>query len=360
VSTLWILDTRTSALSLSAHLNAGADDEFLYGTDYLSLSILIRKIISSKATNILFSWRQPLLDALSNSKQLRLLKCISHERKIFFLVADFASVDNNRINSEIRASEFVDGILFTSKSLEKAYSKKLPKNVATGILYDRVNDSMRTELNSRYPKKKGQVIWIGNSQWGRGLGFVDYKGLHAIVEPLREYCASINCPHEFLIIDSASQTIPNSLVLKSIRESEILLMPSISEGTGMTVLEALSLGTAPICTETGVAPEVLLGELSNLMVPRKIDSYIQSIHDVNLFEIAKELRLNAAYDAHIRNMIQSFVLLASFQKKRAVFVKEESSTKNSHVYLARFLRARLKSFRDVYRLNRSREIQRTN
>jgi hypothetical protein len=344
LSILWILDTRKSALTFSARLNSKPGDEYLFGTEYPTLCSLIKKIVESESSYVVFAWRQPLLDAQSSAESLRLLNLIPLRRKIFLHIADLASIGNDAFNLEIAISNFVDGVLFTSNHVRTLYSDDLPTSTCTAFLYDKIDDSNRSTLNKTYAKRSGQVIWVGNSQWGRRSGHIDHKGYQEIIIPLKKYCESIDCGHKYVLFDSAKKHIPNDQVLLSIRESEFLLMPSRSEGTGMPLLEALALRTVPLSSATGIAPEIFHGDLSKLSLPRSLDAYKSALHDQSFSDLIDSDRLGEAFDAHKSKQIDPETLFVSISCRRRKFVASEINTFSKHLYLARFVKSKLKTF----------------
>lgn len=344
MSILWILDTRNSALTISARLNSKHGDQFLFGTEYPSLASLIKKVLELKSKYIIFAWRQPLLDAQSSTKVVRLLNQIPSERKILFHVADIANLDNYLFNLEIESSKYVDGILFTSEFVRSFYIERLPTQVTTGVLHDKIDDSKSYVLNKVISKKHGQIIWVGNSTWGQRSGHIDHKGYKKIVEPLQDYCRSIDCNHTYVIIDSAVNPQPNDQVLRSIRESDFLLMPSLSEGTGMPLLEALSLRTVPLASATGIAPEVLCGELEMLLLPRTLEAFKNALHDQRLSRLIDSNELRDAFEIHTSRQIPIDSILRKLTGSRDAFKKSEIASCSGYLYLARFLKSKLKAF----------------
>jgi hypothetical protein len=344
LSTLWILDTPNSALSLSSRLHAQSNDRLMYATDYRSLRSLLKDIVRTDSKYIVFSWRQPLIDVLSKQSLSRIMNLIPPTRKIFFLVADFASVGNRRFENEAKVSQFADGILVTCKQLLEIYAENMPFGTQIKILYDRIDDSYRSNLLQFIPKKKNQIIWVGNSNWGRRHGFADHKGYYSIVARLEEYCQSIQCPHTYVIVDSSKKFLPNYQVLEAIRESEFLLMPSQSEGTGMPIIEAVSLGTVPLCTPTGVANEILQGSLQELVISRNLQQYIITLHKDRIKSFIDSVELENAFNNHKRRSKNHLDIFLSFSGTRQNFHKVSLCKVSPPLYFLRFIKAKLKLF----------------
>jgi glycosyltransferase involved in cell wall biosynthesis len=120
-----------------------------------------------------------------------------------------------------------------------------------------------------------QIIWVGNSVWGKRQGKIDHKGLQGIVTPLRRLPSLKE--FSFKIIDSSVRKRSHQEVLSEIAKSSILLHPSKSEGTGLPILEASLLGCFPITTKVGIADELLGRDFGFLIVERDIQKSEQAI-----------------------------------------------------------------------------------
>ena len=72
---------------------------------------------------------------------------------------------------------------------------------------------------------------------------------------------------------------------------DIFLLPSLSEGTAMTLLEAMSLSKACIVTDVGGNPEIIEDKVSGLVVPSDTE---------NMLVVACDLLLK---DSKLRNKL---------------------------------------------------------
>jgi hypothetical protein len=109
--------------------------------------------------------------------------------------------------------------------------------------------------NARDSKR---VIWVGNSHWGKRQGFTDHKGFKEVVVPLQvELREHGDCFH-LMIIDSHTNRMSQSQVFDEMLEASFVIQTSISEGTGLPILEGMGLGLIPLSTKVGVFPELNL------------------------------------------------------------------------------------------------------
>ncbi|MFY9413268.1 MAG: glycosyltransferase [Tepidanaerobacteraceae bacterium] len=76
---------------------------------------------------------------------------------------------------------------------------------------------------------------------------------------------------------------------------DVFVLPSISEGLGLALLEAMALGKPAVATETGGIPEVIKHEANGMLVPPGNDKYLAEaiIKVLSDKELAKSLGLAA-------------------------------------------------------------------
>jgi glycosyltransferase involved in cell wall biosynthesis len=314
MNTLWILDEPGSALSISAHLNACKGDEFLFACDFPSLGFLVKAISRNHSDVIIFAWREPFFGIFLSKNMIRLFSRIDVNRKILLIIPDFLGVLEDDSVFESNYAPYISGLLFTSEELLLIYKSRLKSDIPCFRYFDRIEDTARDSL-LEIKKEPGLVIWVGNSQWGSRRGHTDHKGFDEVIKPLISYCSLNNCGHKYLVIDSAVKYLPNNEVLQKIRQAEILLMPSKSEGTGMPFLEALSLGTLPLVSSTGVAPEILAHRFPFLLVKRDYLSYISTLHNLDIRGDVSEDILIDLYENYKKNVFDLHQITGKLQER---------------------------------------------
>ena len=275
---VFVVDEKFSPLWRAANSHAkSCNIEILCSNEFASINNLVRVISKLRPHCIVFSWRGAFDSVMSSSRARNVLK--KSEVYIFLLVPDLMGVAKQTQSEQLRI-DLADGLLVTSRELQDKYRSTYElRNIQ--ILHDLIPFEILDSVLQRNVKRRGkQIIWIGNSRWGRRQGFIDHKGLRSIAIPvlnqLRTYDRSINLK----IIDSSRKRMPYREVMKELAESDCLIFTSKSEGTGLPIIEAAYLGTPVVTFEVGIASEVLTDELSDLISSRSVDVFAGKVLDV--------------------------------------------------------------------------------
>jgi hypothetical protein len=272
-----VVDSLKSALGYSALARQKHENSVILATNqFASPSSLVRAIELSKPAVVLFAFRNALLEALSIDSSFRRIRDLHKTATIGFLVPDYLEMEDDVFQISHKLIESVDFLLATNLDLEAKY-KKLYGNVCHVAAYHDLVDVnwIRTHrcIEGILPQ---QIIWVGNSLWGKRQGKIDHKGLQEIVTPIRQLHTLKD--FSFKIIDSSINKKSHHEVLSEIGKSSILLHPSKSEGTGLPILEASLLGCFPITTNVGIANELLGKDFNFLIVERDIQKSEQAIY----------------------------------------------------------------------------------
>lgn len=252
---------------------------------------LLKRLIASNYTSVLFTWRFLLNDLLNSKVCSKSMDLLLSQSSVGFLVADHLGEDDEYFKKEIYMSTNVHFYLVTSEILALRYSESLISSKFGGIFHDLPNLGLISELAQRCIPKENRAIWVGNSQWGIRQKRIDHKGLKRVIHPLVELLKSSNNEIGLKIIDSSKEKLSNSEVLLEIARSKFLVQASLSEGTGLPVLEALALGTFPITTRVGIVPELLSDEFSSLICHSSADEFFRSINQLQTETFPKSLAL---------------------------------------------------------------------
>ncbi len=271
------MDKLDSGLGISAlaRSNALPEIDVIPALDFSSPGALLKRIHSGSYSTVIFSWRFLAWELLSMRRSSRVLAKIARTAKITVLIPDHLGMENFLREREQRLLDVVDGYFVSSKILFDWYQKMHPENFL-GVIHDLPNVDLIRSLRkaSLFNQETHQIIWIGNSQWGRKYGFEDHKGLKCVVLPLK---SELPPGYELIEVDSGQRALSNREVLELLARSQVLIQPSASEGTGLPVLEAAGLGVVPVSTCVGIAPELLDGELQNLIVDRNVDDFLVGV-----------------------------------------------------------------------------------
>jgi len=294
---LFVTDVPGSALSTVARARAKLiDADVIYSSDFMNPTALIDYIQSQGYTGVLFNWRGALKEGLKLESFCEKYSEVARKSYIHCLVPDFLGLDSRFLLEESKLLNSVHGYWVTCDKLQIEYSNLFPHTPPNGILHDLPDTDLISRISSA--SKRQQVIWVGNSAWGRRFGFVDHKGLKRFVEPLIQRFHENKSTVSFKILDSRKSRVLNIHVLEEINRSRVLLQTSDSEGTGIPILEALGLSVVPVTTDVGIAPEVLTGELSGFIVDRSLNSFERAINDAFAFVDIQLLR--DRYSEYIR------------------------------------------------------------
>jgi len=267
-----VVDSHFSAIGLAAHSRLKFQDaRILSAEEFMSPLRLLTAISKLRPELVFFAWRGALAEILKTCHNHENLDQNLSDTTFGILIPDLVGLTFDGRNQESRLIDFVDFYMVTSSQLHKLYVNAFPKKPPFGLYRDFPDVSLIREIRESTPNPQRQhVIWVGNSKWGSRQGFVDHKGLKAIVHPLMKILFG---ELKFKIIDSHVKHLPHEMVLREIRNSKVLIQTSKSEGTGLPVLEAASLGTVVITADVGVVSDFLTGELQKLVVERTVESF---------------------------------------------------------------------------------------
>jgi hypothetical protein len=276
MTTLVVVDSLKSALGYSALARQKSENSvILAANQFTSPNALVKAIIQSKSDVVLFAFRNALLDALSINSSFQLLQNLHNAAAIGILVPDYLELEDSSFRMSQLLIGTVDFLLATNLDLKARYTKLYGSDCHVATYHDLVDvNSMNVHRNVKGILSQ-QIIWVGNSLWGKRQGKVDHKGLQEIVTPIRKLPSLKG--FSFKIIDSSVRKINHQEVLGEIAKSSILLHPSKSEGTGLPILEAALLGCFPITTNVGIADELLGKDFDFLIVERDVQKSEQAI-----------------------------------------------------------------------------------
>lgn len=261
IKIFYIVDKKNSAIHTAASARVDlSGGEIFIANEYISPWHLLKSINEKEGGIIIFCWRKVLADILSSKKTVVLYNSLKNKFNFVFLIPDHVGLSTTFENFELMMIKASDYYVVTSKLLFDEYSSKYPAQPPKLIFHDLPDLKLIEETRRITPRKnntKIKIIWVGNSKWGHRQGFNDHKGFKSVLEPFMSEIAKHGYCCDIKVIDSAKEYISPLKVLEFIRNSDILLQTSKNEGTGLTVLEALGLGTNVFSSKVGIAPELL-------------------------------------------------------------------------------------------------------
>ena len=348
MSFIFVVDKYGSALWNCAKARAQQMDAVVVAANsFSSPKSLFKWILRNSRSNVLFSWRQPLLDIANFPATRSLLSAIYSEKKIFLLIPDYTGLENDRLEVEKCLIEMCHGYYVTNLDLEKLYKRYFPSKNWPKVLHDLPNFELIEKVLKNFPDREKnstkKVIWLGNSKWGKRQGYIDHKRLRTTIEPLKKIFSShFNC-FELEVIDSSKRAITHYDALSRIRAADFLLQTSVSEGSGIPILEALALKTICLSTPVGIAQEIFHNENSiNL-----ITSDPHEIHD-KLHAIE-----NCTFDSLLLNVYEKYIYAATKDDFSLAHLRTPQIYRNSRFnptiyffWILRYIKHRL-----IYRQN---------
>lgn len=168
-----------------------------------------------------------------------------------------------RKEDEIRlADKIFVASSFTAKTLEE-YPGKLPPIEMIPYAFPKVisdNSQYSSLKNNR--KNKLKLLFVGGLSQRKGIAnlFEAVKGLQKYVDlTVVGKKLNDNCPALDLALSKHTwiPTLPNDQVLSLMRENDVLMFPSLFEGFGLVITEAMSQGTPVITTDRTAGKEFI-------------------------------------------------------------------------------------------------------
>ena len=141
----------------------------------------------------------------------------------------------------------------SSKRLEQIYNKF--KYKPNRIIHDGVD--LERFKPREIKKNKNEIIigWVGNSNYKDSFGNEDLKGVHNIIKPAVEQLKTEEFNVKLKMADSQSNKIEYEKMPDFYNSIDIYVCASESEGTPLTVLEAMATGKPIISTDVGIISE---------------------------------------------------------------------------------------------------------
>ncbi len=172
----------------------------------------------------------------------------------------------------------VDGFHAVSKAIAEEALKYNVSKEKTSVVYSGLNLNKIEFRISKWQDKEIQIISVGRSHWKKGYNYAldamrilkaeNIKFKYTIVgvdlnEELQFQKAQLELDDDILFIEKLSF----EEVIDKIRNSAILLLPSVEEGIANVVLESMALGTLVVSTNCGGMAEVIKDSTNGYLVP---------------------------------------------------------------------------------------------
>jgi glycosyltransferase involved in cell wall biosynthesis len=286
---IYIVDKHKSALWIAANSRLKiSGGSILCSNQFPSPTTLLKAILDSEIKTVIFCWRKALLDINKSMIFGTKFMKLSESKNLVVLIPDYLGLETESLKIENCLLSMCHSYYVTNYNLYELYSKIFEKK-PSGVLHD-IPDLTAIGIVRDIPKQtknspsKIRLIWVGNSKWGKRQGAIDHKGFKEIMVPLKRYISINGDCCEISIIDSSQNLLPYFDVLRKIRESDILIQTSKSEGTGLSTLEAMALETSVLSTPVGVFNEIVPMDLEEYFISNDLAEIHSKIHRINLEE----------------------------------------------------------------------------
>lgn len=328
---IYVVDKKSSALYTAASSRiALSGGKMLIANEYISPRHLLKDIYKEGGGIVLFCWRKVLGDIISLNRSLKIYKEFDENFTFAFLIPDHMGLETKFENIEAKMINASEYYVVTSKLLFDLYSEKYPTKPPKTIYHDLPNLKLIEDVRKEFQKSKSQktkIIWVGNSRWGQRQGYKDHKGLEKYIRPLKEYCEKYSNDLTVEIIDSSVNSLNQLETLRCIRDSDILIQVSKSEGTGIVILEAFGLETRVLTTQVGIANEFFSIDDFQILNDKSVQGILNSIG--NLMNSTSTEILRKKYDEYVEKARNENLVSAD---KSREFVKSDYRLSNFTMY----------------------------
>lgn len=286
---LLVVDTRGWAFSHVAQYIQqnvkGYHFDILYTEDYKTHPSFL-KAVRQCGPEILFFFSRTFLFNLINylSVYSRQYRELLTNRCILTTIPDHALSHSRQLKHYSRYFELTDGYITINEHLFKTYTDSPIVKSPYGVIHD--HPVLLLEPIPRSTVKDSSVplnvIWVGNSRWGKTYGYKDHKGLEGIIKPAFHILVSEGVPVKLDIFDSSRQIYTKETIEQAMNNADVLVCASSTEGTPLPVVEAMGHGCAIVSTDVGIVSNVLPAIQKEFIVDREVDAFksaIKILHD---------------------------------------------------------------------------------
>lgn len=224
---------------------------FLFCQDYDLIHFLWRGYLSLIDRDEMVKYVNSLGLSFEDFKENYILN-----KKITFSVCDQLYLEGEDAWRTTEIMKYANSYFVTSKKLKKIYNEfKIKPQM---IIHDGV------DLNIYIPKNlerfenldKIRVGWVGNSKYKDSYGNEDLKGVDGIIKPAIKELQEEGYNIELILADRNVKIIPQEEMPNYYNSIDLYVCASKTEGTPLTVLEAMAMGIPIISTDVGIVEEV--------------------------------------------------------------------------------------------------------
>lgn len=178
-------------------------------------------------------------------------------KNITFTVCDQLFLNKEEEWKTFEAMKYAKSYFVTSKILMDIYNKYEKK--PSMIIHDGVDlKQYKPENLDRFNNITNiRVGWAGNSKFKDNENDTDLKGVEGIIKPAISELQNEGYDIELKLADRNIKKIPQEEMPKFYNNIDLYVCASKTEGTPLTVLEAMAMGIPVISTDVGIVKEAL-------------------------------------------------------------------------------------------------------
>ena len=204
---------------------------------------------------------------------------------------------------------FASHIIAVSSALQEAL-------ITLGVIPKKISVvSNAVNLSTFYPSqatKQDRILFVGNLAESKGVEYL-IKAMPIILQKMKGYRLTIigdgpqrsELEHLAQLLGLQDSidflgSLPQPVVAEWMRKSKLFVLPSIYEGFGIVLLEALASGLPVVGTEVGGIRDIISPEVGALVPPASPESLANAILDI-LTNEARYSELQAHTVSYVRN-----------------------------------------------------------
>jgi glycosyltransferase involved in cell wall biosynthesis len=303
----WAFDSIARHVKSLVERDYDVSIDILYTEDYINEARFVKALCLRRYDVVHFFWRQYLkqviahLGSTGDNQERALL-----QPAVSFSIPDGLFTDPDDVFDFSPIFHFADGYCTVSKRLYDVYAAQILLPRPHCVLYDRTDLVAELTERPRGPRAASSgtlnVLWAGNSEWGRWLGLDDLKGVQIIASAV-DKAGKAGCAIRYTQLDAAKQAVSQQEVGEAMLAAHVYLCASDQEGTPLPVIEAMAAGCAVIMTDVGVAREIFPASQHELIVARDAASFADALQ-----RCARDIPWTTNIGKHNRQTIRDWCL----------------------------------------------------
>lgn len=193
---------------------------------------------------------------------------------------DDAPVVLRRKDSEL---ELADVVLSASSTTTDSVIREFPDKRVVQALYGApaVHSDDESDFVQAHRGGPLRLLYVGSLTQRKGLSYM-FDAVAELASSVELTVVGMRTSHKHQLLEQELakhrhfNSLPHDAILRLMRSSDVLVFPSLIEGSGLVITEALSQGLPVIATNNTIARDIFTAEASAWMVPIQSSSAIVS------------------------------------------------------------------------------------